>query len=301
MIKRIGFIGLGQMGKWMVLNLAKCRFALTVFDIDEKALSFFSRRDVDQTSSASELATRVDLILLSLPSPAVVEDVVFGKDGIIQGSKPGQIIVDCGTSGYSWTQNFSESLQEYGLRFADAPVTGLEQRAKDATLTIMYGGTAELLEDIRPVLEAIGNKIVNMGDIGSGQLAKMINNILYNANMAALAEVLPMAAKLGLDPEKVAETINSGSGQSFASKFFIPSILENRFDQSYSLNNAYKDMQNAAEISAHYKIPLPMINTAMTTYQTALSLGFGAEDKGAMIKIFENTIKVTFRRKAKDN
>jgi len=301
MINHVGCIGLGKMGKWMALNLSKCRFALTVFDIDEKALSFLSRRGVAHTSSPFELATCADLILLSLPNSAVVEDVVFGKDGIIHGSKPGKIIVDCGTAGYFWTQNFSQSLKKQGLRFADAPVTGLEQRAKDGTLTIMYGGTEDLLEEIRPVLEAIGNKIVNMGDVGSGQLAKMINNILYNANMAALAEVLPMAVKLGLDPEKVAEIINTGSGQSFASKFFIPNILENCFDLSYSLNNAYKDMENAAEISAHYKIPLPMINTAMTTYQTALSLGFGAEDKGAMIKVFENTLKVTFRRKAKGN
>jgi len=154
-----------------------------------------------------------------------------------------------------------------------------------------------LLEEIRPMLEAMGNKVVNMGDVGCGQLAKMINNILYNANIAVLAEVLPMAAKLGLDPEKVSDIINSGSGQSFASKFFIPNILEDCFDLSYSLDNAYKDMENAAEISAHYKIPLPMVNTAMTTYQTALSLGLGVEDKGAMIKVFENTLRVTFRKR----
>jgi 3-hydroxyisobutyrate dehydrogenase-like beta-hydroxyacid dehydrogenase len=125
----------------------------------------------------------------------------------------------------------------------------------------------------------------------------MINNILYNANIAALAEVLPMAVKLGLDPEKVAEVVNAGSGQSFASKFFIPNMLEDCFDRSYSLNNAYKDMANAAEISVHYKIPLPMVHTAMTTYQKALSLGLGEEDKGAMIKVFENKLGVAFRKK----
>ncbi len=106
-----------------------------------------------------------------------------------------------------------------------------------------------------------------------------------------------MAVKLGLDPEKVAEVVNAGSGQSFASKFFIPNMLEDCFDRSYSLNNAYKDMANAAEISAHYKIPLPMVHTAMTTYQKALSLGLGEEDKGAMIKVFENKLGVAFRKK----
>jgi 3-hydroxyisobutyrate dehydrogenase-like beta-hydroxyacid dehydrogenase len=298
-IKKIGFIGLGQMGKWMASNLVKCGFDLTVFDINPAAAALLSKQGAAQTSSPDELARRVDLIILSLPNSDVAADVSFGKDGIVHGSKSGQILVDCGTAGYLWTRKFSESLQKHGLRFADAPVTGLEQRAKDATLTIMYGGEPNLLEEIRPLLEAMGNHVVHMGDVGSGQLAKMTNNILYNANIAALAEVLPMAVKLGLDPERIAEVVNAGSGQSFASKFFIPHMLEDRFDHSYSLNNAYKDMANAAEISAHYKIPLPMVHTALTTYQKALSLGLGQEDKGAMIKVFEKKLGVAFRKRRK--
>ena len=145
----------------------------------------------------------------------------------------------------------------------------------------------------------MGNHVVHMGDVGSGQLAKMINNILYNANIAALAEVLPMAVKLGLEPEKVAVVINAGSGQSFASKFFIPNILADSFNHGYSLTNAYKDMVHADEISAQHKIPLPMVQTAMTTYQKALSLGLGEEDKGAMIKVFEKKLGVAFRKKRK--
>ena len=106
-----------------------------------------------------------------------------------------------------------------------------------------------------------------------------------------------MAVKLGLDPEKIAEVINAGSGQSFASQFFIPNILEGAFDRSYSLDNAHKDMANAAEISYHYNIPLPMIQTAITTYENALALGLGDEDKGAMIKVFENKLGVAYRKK----
>ena len=298
-IKKIGFIGLGQMGKWMASNLLKCGFDLTVFDINPEAIAFLSKQGAARTSSPAELARGVDLIILSLPNSDVVEDVVFGRDGIVHGSKSGQGLVDCGTAGYLWTRKFSESLQEHGLGFADAPVTGLEQRAQDATLTIMYGGSLNLLEEIRPVLEAMGNQVIHMGDVGSGQLAKMINNILYNANIAALAEVLPMAVKLGLDPEKVATVINTGSGQSFASKFFIPNILTDSFNRSYSLTDAYKDMANAAEISAHYKIALPVVETAMATYQKALSLGLGQEDKGAMIKVFEKKLGVAFRKRRK--
>jgi 3-hydroxyisobutyrate dehydrogenase-like beta-hydroxyacid dehydrogenase len=250
-----------------------------------------------RAESSAELAKSVDLIILSLPNSDVVENVVCGEDGIIQGSKPGQIVVDCGTSGFLWTQEFAASLKGEGIRFVDAPVTGMEKRAREATLTIMYGGDEELLEEIHPLLEAMGKNIIHMGSVGSGQLSKMINNILYNSNIAALAEVLPMSAKLGLDPQKIARVINSGTGQSFASEAFIPNILEGCFDKSYPLEHAYKDMHNALEVSARKKIPLPMVHTAATTYQMALNSGWGHEDKGAMIKVFENTLGVKFRKK----
>ena len=136
-----------------------------------------------------------------------------------------------------------------------------------------------------------------MGSVGSGQLTKLVNQLLYNANVATLAEVLPMAVKLGLDPEKIAEVINTGSGRSLASEFFLPGILENRFNRAYSLKNAYKDMISAAAISAENQIPLPMVHAATTTYQMALAAGLGNEDKGAMVKVFENMLGVTFRKK----
>ena len=297
MDKTIGFIGLGQMGKWMALNLVKRHFDLTVFDINQEAMALLIKQGAKPASSPAQLARSVDWIIFSLPNPDIIEEVVFSKDGIVKGSKAGQILIDCGTADYLWAREFSASLQEHGIRFADAPVSGMEQRAKEATLTIMFGGPEDLLEEIRPVLEAMGNTIVHMGNIGSGQLAKMINNVLFNANLAALAEVLPMAVKLGLDPEKTGQVINTGSGQSFASKVFIPNILENCFDKGYPLNQAYKDMDGVAKISAQYQIPLPMVHTAATTYQMALAAGFAHEDKGAMIKVFEGLLDVKFRKK----
>jgi len=299
MFKKVGFIGLGKMGKWMVLNLIRHGFNLTVYDIDDNAMKFITDRGASPAKSPAALAAKVDLIILSLPDSSVVEEVVCGREGIVHGSSPGLIIVDCGTSGYLWTQEFEKSLLGKEIRFVDAPVTGMEKRAKEGTLTIMFGGDGEVLEEIRPLLEAMGEEIVHMGHVGSGQLSKMINNILYNANIAALAEVLPLSVKLGLDPEKIARVINSGSGQSFASQAFIPNILEGCFNNSYPLEHAYKDMNHALETSARNKIPLPMIHTAATTYQMALNSGWGREDKGAMIKVFENALGVKFRKKIK--
>ena len=297
MLKTVGFIGLGQMGKWMALNLVKHKFDVTVYDIDEDAKAFLVDQGARPAQSPAELAGTVNLIILSLPDSGVVEKVVCGRDGIVHGASSGQIVVDCGTSGYLWTQEFEKSLRGKRIRFVDAPVTGMEKRAKEGTLTIMFGGDGEVLEEIRPLLEVMGKEIVHMGHVGNGQLAKMLNNILYNSNIAALAEVLPMSVKLGLDPEKIARVINSGSGHSFASEAFLPNILEGCFDKSYPLEHAYKDMNHALEISACKKIPLPMIHTAATTYQMALNSGWGREDKGAMIKVFENALGIKFRKK----
>lgn len=299
MVMRVGFIGLGQMGKWMASNLVRQHFDLTVFDIDKNAMTFLSEQGARAADGPSQVAKSSDLILLSLPNADANESVVFGKNGIVEGAMSGMMLVDCGTSGYLWTREFGKKMENLGIRFADAPVTGMEKRAKEATLTIMFGGDEELLEDLRPVLEAMGKNIIHMGAVGNGQLTKMLNNILYNSNIAALAEVLPMSVKLGLDPEKVARVINHGSGHSFASEAFIPNILEGCFDKSYPLEHAYKDMLHALEISARKKIPLPMVHTAATTYQMALNSGWGREDKGAMIKVFETALGVKFRKKGK--
>jgi 3-hydroxyisobutyrate dehydrogenase-like beta-hydroxyacid dehydrogenase len=295
---KVGFIGLGQMGKWMALNLVNQGFDLTVFDTDDLAMSSLTERGANGASSPADLVRRVEWIFLCLPNVEVVEQVVFGSDGVAASAESGQIIVDCGTSDYQRTIEIAASLHERDIHFTDAPVTGMEKRAKDATLTIMFGGPVAILDEIRPALEAMGNRIVNMGATGSGQLAKLTNQLLFNVSLAVLAEVLPMAVKLGLDPEKIAQVINTGSGRSFASELFLPNILENRFEDGYSLKNGYKDMVCAAKISALNEIPLPVVKAATTTYQMALGSGLGGEDKGAMIKIFESLSDVKFRKRS---
>lgn len=299
MSQNVGFIGLGKMGKWMALNLVNAGFKLTVWDIDKEPMDFLSRHGAKAVDSPAEVAKKSDVIIFSLPDATVVESVITEENGILRGAKEGLLLVDCGTSDYFWTIDRSSSLQKHGITFVDAPVTGLESKAKDGTLTIMFGGDKAILEDIRPMLGVMGSTILHMGDIGKGQLSKITNNLIYDINMAALAEVLPMAIKLGMDQEKIAQLINNGSGRSFASEFFLPHILEGEFDNSYHMEKAYKDLAAAAAISAREKIPLPVSHAATTTYQMALAAGLGKEDKGAMIKVFEKINSVEFRRKQK--
>ncbi|MBW2307881.1 MAG: NAD(P)-dependent oxidoreductase [Deltaproteobacteria bacterium] len=295
MNNRVGFIGLGQMGKWMALNVMKAGFDLTVFDINPKAMKFLTDEGAKSVQTSSELAGKVDWVFLSLPDTAAVERVIFGEDGLVRGAKHGLIVVDLSTTGYLPTQDFARRLKELGIIFADAPVSGAEPGAQKGTLTIMFGGDETIFDLIHPAFEAMGSTILHMGVVGSGQLTKVVNNLLYNINIAAIAEVLPMAVKLGLDPEKIRRVITTGTSRSFATEYFTPLILENRFDQAYSLNNAYKDMISAAEISAYHKIPLPLVHAATTTYQVALAEGYGDQDKGAMIKVFERILGVKFR------
>jgi 3-hydroxyisobutyrate dehydrogenase-like beta-hydroxyacid dehydrogenase len=300
MEKKIGFIGLGQMGKWMALNLQKGGFNLTVADIDSAAVASVTAAGAAAAATPAELAGCTDWIFLSLPNAAVVEQVLFGPNGLIENGRRGQIIVDLGTTAYMATLEFGRKLKDRGIFFADSPVSGMEARAREGNLTIMFGGDQKVFKQLQPVFGALGDLILYMGELGSGQLTKLINQLLFNISAAAIAEILPMAAKLGLDPEKVISVVNSGTGKSFAAEFFGPRILEDRFEEGYPLKHAYKDMVSAAEIGAHGKIPLPLVQAATTTYQLALAAGYGDEGKGAMIKVFENILGVKFRKKGND-
>lgn len=296
MKEKIGFVGLGQMGKWMARNVMKAGFHLTVFDINQEAMKFLTEQGAGSARNPMELASQVDWVFLSLPNTEIVENVLFGEDGVVAGAKPGLIVLDFGTTNYLPTLDFDRRLKERGIVFGDAPVSGMEARAEEGTLTIMFGGEKKVFDQVRIALEAMGNKIIHMGEVGSGQLTKLINQLLFNISAAAIAEVLPMAAKMGLDPEKVTQVITTGTGRSFAAEFFAPLILEGRFDQGYPLKNAYKDMISAAQICAYQKIPLPLVQAATTTYQMALADGHGEEGKGAMIKVFERILGVKFRK-----
>ncbi|TRZ53841.1 NAD(P)-dependent oxidoreductase, partial [bacterium] len=183
----------------------------------------------------------------------------------------------------------------YGVAFLDAPVSGMEARAKDGTLTVMCGGPRETFDRVRPYLDCIGNKILYLGVSGSGQLTKLINQLLFDISAAALAEILPMAVKMGLDPESVAEVVNSGTGRSYASEFFLPRILAGGFGEGYPMKAAYKDLISAAEISVNLGIPLPVLAAATATYQQALLRGYGNQNKGGMIQVFEELLGVRFR------
>ena len=294
---KIGFSGLGQMGKHMAMNMLKSGAEVIVSDVRSDSFHEFEQKGA-QTTTDFGVAAQADIVFLSLPSGQIVESVLLGEDGVLRNPKKGQIVVDTSTITYSTTMEIAKRLEEHGITFLDAPVSGMEARAIDGTLTVMCGGDAGIFETVRPYLECIGNKILYMGGVGSGQLTKLINQVLFDINVAALAEILPMAVKMGLDPDLVGDVVNSGTGRSYASEFFIPRILKNCFSDGYPMKHAYKDLVSAAEISADLGIPLPVLGAATTTYQMALLKGFGDLDKGGMIRVFEELLGVRYRGKS---
>jgi 3-hydroxyisobutyrate dehydrogenase-like beta-hydroxyacid dehydrogenase len=294
---KIGFIGLGQMGKPMALNLLKSGAQVTVHSADTSSYPAMRQAGATPVDRAVDLAG-ADVVFLCLPHGDVVRDVLFGTGGLAARMHSGQTVVDTSTIAYNTTLEVAVALREAGIDFIDAPVSGMEARAVDGTLTVMCGGERPIFDRIEPLLKHMGNQILFMGPAGSGQLTKLINQLLFDINCAGLAEILPMAVKMGLDPDQVGAVINSGTGRSYASEFFVPRMLKNGFSSGYPMKHAYKDLVSAAELGARLCIPMPVLAAATATYQTALLKGHGERDKGAMLLPFEELLGVQFRSRA---
>jgi 3-hydroxyisobutyrate dehydrogenase-like beta-hydroxyacid dehydrogenase len=294
---KVGFIGLGQMGKPIALNLLKSGAELVVNDRTDRSFGIFRDRGIRGSTDPAELAD-ADMIFLCLPSGKIVQDILLSDHGLLHRLNHGQIVVDLSTITYTATTEIGRTLEAKGVAFLDAPISGMEARAVDGTLTVMCGGAREVFDQVKPFLNHIGNKILYMGPAGSGQLTKLINQLLFDINAAALGEVLPMAAKMGLDPDLVGEVVNSGTGRSYASEFFIQRILRGHFADGYPMAHAYKDLVSGAELGANLCIPMPVLAAATATYQAALLRGHGEQDKGAMVQVFEELLGVQYRSRS---
>ncbi len=294
---KIAFIGLGQMGKPMAINLLKSGAQVAVHSVDTQAYPALREAGAHPVAHAVELAD-AELVFLCLPHGDVVREVLFGPDGLAARMRPGQIVVDTSTIAYNTTLEVATALRQVGIDFIDAPVSGMQARAIDGTLTVMCGGERPVFDRVEPLLKHMGNQILFMGPAGSGQLTKLINQLLFDINCAGLAEILPMAVKMGLDPDQVGAVINSGTGRSYASEFFVPRMLANGFSSGYPMKHVYKDLVSAAELGARLCIPMPVLAAATATYQTALLKGHGERDKGAMLLPFEELLGVQFRSRA---
>lgn len=285
---RWGFVGLGQMGLPMAQRLART-VDLTAHDPARDAAE-----GLRLVHRARDLAP-CDVLVTCLPNGDVVETVLFGPEDIAEALAPGAVVIDTSTTTHAAALRMSARLGDLGIAFLDAPVSGMQARAEDGTLSMMVGGEAAQLDPLRAALGSMANLILHMGPVGSGQLGKLINQLLLNINIAGLAEIMPIAARMGLDPAQIAQVVNTGTGRSFASEFFLPNILQGIFDQGYPMQAAHKDLVAAEMLTAEHGLSAPVLAAATQSYRAALAQGMGHLDKGAMIRVFEQKAGIAFR------
>lgn len=284
------------MGGGMALNLVKSGETLYVFDPMPTAMQPLTEAGAIACTSPAELASHCDLIFLCLPYAPEVRAAVFGADGIARASRDGLTIVDTTTLDRTDALAIAEEATQGGIAYWDCPISGMPFRAHDGTLTMMFGGTPEAFAAVQPYLKRMGEFIVHCGPVGCGQAMKALNNIIYNINIAAICEVLPLTVAVGLDPEQVAEIVTSGTSRSFASEYFVPRMLEGRFDTDFALQAAYKDIVNVQRMAAETNARLPVVDAMVGSYQAAIDAGFGDEPKSAMLKVYEQALGVEFRK-----
>ena len=294
----IGFIGLGKMGGAMALNLLnKAAPKLRVYDAHAPTMERLTNSGATPCSSPADLAAQCDTILLCLPFAPQVRDVVFGNDGVKAGARSGTTIIDTTTLDRSDAIAFGETLSADGIAYWDCPVSGAPFRAENGTLTVMFGGTPEAFAAAKPILDTFGQDVVHTGPLGCGQAMKAINNVVYNVNIAAIAEALPLAMAVGLDPNVVAQVLTTASGRSFASEYFIPKMAERTFDFDFTMKDAYKDIVNVQKMGIETQASLPVVNAMIASYQAAMAAGYANEPKSAMLKVYEKALGVEFKTK----
>ena len=295
--KSVGFIGLGRMGGGMAKNMLKTLGSLRVFDPFPEAMAPLIEAGATACRSSAEVAENCDLIFICVPFAPEVEAVMFGQAGIVSAGRSGLTIVDTTTLDRIDALAFAGRAEAAGITYWDCPISGMPFRAHDGTLTVMFGGTDEAFSAAKPYLDMFGEFIVHAGPLGSGQAMKAINNIIYNVNIVALCEVLPLAVAAGLDPDEVARVVTSASSRSFASEYFVPRMMERKFDSDFAMQDAYKDIVNVQRMAVETKAMLPVVNAMIGSYQAAMAAGHGTEPKSAMLKVYENALGVEFRKK----
>ena len=298
--KVVGFIGLGQMGFSMAHNLIRGGVPLTVWDLRPEPIDVLRAKGASVTRDPAELAATVDLLFVCVPSDIESEAVLFGERGVTTARPTHLAVVDTTTMNHGAALRISARAGEAGLAYSDCPISGMPFRAESGTLTMMFGGSAENFAAARPYLEIMGEFIVHCGDVGMGQLMKAVNNIIYDVNIAAFCEVMPLAVKAGLNPDTLAKVLTTGSSRSFASEYFVPRILEGTFHGDFSLQAAYKDIVNVQEAAARLDAALPIVEAMVATYRTAIDAGFGDQPKSAMIKVYEDRLGQQVRTATSD-
>jgi 3-hydroxyisobutyrate dehydrogenase len=284
---KLAFIGVGNMGNLMALNLMKAGHSLQVHDIRREAAKNLEEAGAAWADSPKDAASGVEAAFLSLPMPADVERVVLAENGLLAGMQRGRTIIDMSTNSPKVVRSLATTAKAKGIVFLDAPVSGGVRGARNGTLAIMVGGDKVVYETYEPVLKAIGTNIFYCGDIGAGNVVKLVNNMLAFIHMMSAAEAIVLGASAGVDPNVLWQAVKASSGASFVWEFGTRAVLRDRLAPTFTVDLASKDIGLATALAKEFGVPVKMGSTAEELIRHYQTTGYAKEDVLATVKELE--------------
>jgi 3-hydroxyisobutyrate dehydrogenase len=286
-MKRIGFIGLGIMGKPMSQNLLKAGYELTVYNRSRAAMDVLASAGAKTAASPKEVAQNSDVVITIVTDTPDVQQVILGPNGVLEGARKGLTIIDMSTISPKVTRMMSAELAKVGATLLDAPVSGGDKGAREATLTIMVGGPEEAYNECLPILQAMGKKVALMGESGAGQLTKLANQILVVGNIIGVCECLVFAKKAGLDQKKVIDSLSAGAASSWSLINLGPKAVDGDFAPGFKVKLLQKDLKLVLASASELNVSLPGSSLGHQLYNALEAAGRGEDGTQALIQIFE--------------
>lgn len=303
MTERVGFIGLGIMGRGMAHNLLKAGFELRVWNRTKSRIDELANAGAIPAESPAKLAAESDIVITCVSDTPDVQEVILGEQGVIQGAKPNTLVIDMSTISPQATREIAAQLNERSIHMLDAPVSGGSEGAARGTLSIMIGGDAAHVERAMPVFEAMGKTITHVGGQGDGQIVKLVNQILVVGNTLAMSEALLLAQAGGVDLEKALNAVKNGAGGSWMLSNRGPQILARDWRPGFTIDLQQKDLRLALEAADQFGAPAIATSLIFNLYRTLQRDGLGAEGNHALIKALERLagIEVAANTEQQDN
>ena len=293
---KIGFIGLGIMGKPMAKNLLKAGHELKVHDLVTAAVEELVLAGAVKAHSSADAARGSDLIITMLPNSPHVKAAVLGENGVLEGLTPGSILVDMSSINPIASREICLEIEKKGCFMLDAPVSGGEPKAIDGTLAIMAGGKQDVFDRVKDVLQVMGKSVTLCGDIGAGNTTKLANQIIVAANIAAVSEALTLGVKAGVRPEAIYSAIRAGLAGSTVMDAKAPMMMDGNFKPGFRINLHIKDLANALDTGHDVGAPLPLTAAVMEMMQWLKTNGYEGEDHSALVRYYEYLSRADVRR-----
>ncbi|NNE84099.1 MAG: NAD(P)-dependent oxidoreductase [Alphaproteobacteria bacterium] len=284
---KIGLIGLGHMGRPMARNLHKAGATVTVSSRSPGPVDELASEGMAKAATPREVAAASDIIIMMVTDTASVDLVLHGPDGVIAGLNPGATIIDMGTTKVRETRQWAEEVAQTGNTYIDAPVSGGQVGAEQGSLSIMAGGSAEVLERVRPVFDVLGKNITHIGNVGAGQVAKTANQSIVAVTLAAVAEGLTLAQRAGVDPAKVREALQGGFAESRVLDLHGGRMVERMFEAGGPARVQLKDVDQALELAAQVGLEPPTLINIQKLWQKMIDHGWGDLDQAGIIRVIE--------------